>query len=43
MTPELKSKLFWINHKHLKTTLQVIAIIIGFIIVMAWAGGTYPY
>lgn len=38
-----KKKLFWINHYKLKTFLQVLAIVIGFIIIMAWSGGTYPY
>ena len=38
-----KTKLFWINHQGLKTFLQVIAIAIGFLLVMIWAGGTYPY
>lgn len=38
-----KVKLFWINHKGLKVALQFIAVLIGFIIIMAWTGGTFPY
>lgn len=38
-----KKKLFWINHKKLKTILECIAIVFAFLIIMAIAGGTYPY
>lgn len=38
-----KQKLFNLNHAKGIEAVKVIALIVGIIIVMAWAGGTFPY
>jgi hypothetical protein len=38
-----KRKLWYINHAKSIEALKVAALIIGFILLMMWAGGTFPY